>query len=409
MNDLKKIKIVQINSTCNWGSTGRIAEDINKLVKEQGWQAYIAYGRYELDSTSEKIKIGTKKDCLTHLLMSRITDRSGFYSERATKEFIAKLKDLKPDIVHLHNIHGYYINLPQLFDYLSQNDIPVVWTLHDCWSFTGHCAHFDFIGCNKWQIECYDCPEKHSYPKSLFADNAQRNFLDKKQMFNSVKNLTIVTVSNWLANLVKESFLQKHPIKVVHNGIDSELFRPVESKLKEQYNLIGKRVLLGVASIWDVRKGVDDFIKLSQLIDDDIVIVIIGVSEKLQKKLPHNIIGISRTNSIHELAEWYSTSDVFINLTYEDNFPTTNLEALACGTPVITYRTGGSIEAVSAKTGLIVDKGNLHGVYDSIIEILSNGKSHYSVECRARAEQCFRKQAQFKEYIDIYNEILQDN
>ncbi len=399
-------KILQINSTCNWGSTGRIAEDIGSLVIQEGWESYFAFGRNSLNSLSHKLQIGNKKDYYTHALLTRITDRTGYYSKGATKQFIDRLEDIKPDIIHLHNIHGYYINIELLFKYIIKHNIPVVWTLHDCWSFSGHCSYFDYVNCYKWKNECYNCPQKGSYPASNFIDNSRRNFHNKKKLFTSVDNMTLVPVSNWLKGLVEESFLNKYPIEVIHNGIDLERFKPTEGDLKNRNNIQGKSVILGVASEWSKRKGLNDFIELSELISSDTVIVLVGISDEIKKKLPNNIISINRTNSIEELAQWYTTADVFINPTYEDNFPTTNLEALACGTPVITYCTGGSIEAVDDETGIIVEKGNVTGLKDAINNITSNKLTYNSLNCRKRAETYYNKKFTFQKYIELYNKIL---
>ena len=401
-------KILQINVTCNWGSTGRIAEDIGKLAIAEGWESYIAYGRYKIDSSSNIIKIGTKIDYLFHGALSRITDRTGFYSKRATKAFLKEIDKIKPDIIHLHNIHGYYIHIGLLFDFIVENNIPIVWTLHDCWSFTGHCSHFDYIGCERWKSGCYGCPLKSEYPASSFLDNSKQNYEDKKRLFNAVEGMTIIPVSNWLGGLVEDSFLGKKDIKVIQNGIDTDVFRPSDGNLRERHDLSNKKILLGVSSVWNKMKGLDDFIALSKEITEDQTIVLIGVDEKTKSALPRNIIAISRTNSLEELMQWYSTADVFINPTWNDSFPTTNLEALACGTPIVTYRTGGSVEAVTEKTGLIVEKGDIDGLQSAIDAILANGKGYYSDACRKRAVKHFNKQDRYKEYIGVYKEMLKN-
>lgn len=400
------MKILQINSVCGIGSTGRIATDIHKILIEQGHESYIAYGRDLPKNCSNAIKIGTKIDNYTHVAKTRLLDKHGFGSKQATIEFIDKVKELAPDIIHLHNIHGYYINIEVLFNYLKEANKPVVWTLHDCWSFTGHCAYFDYAGCDKWKSGCYSCPEQKAYPSSLILDNSDSNYLIKKKNFTGVKNLTIVTPSQWLANLVKESFLSEYTVKVINNGIDLNTFRPNVGDFRKKHKLEGKFIILGVAGVWDRRKGLKYFKDLSSKLAKDEVVVLIGLSKKQIKVLPENIIGVSRTNDIEELVDIYTSSDVFVNLTLEDNFPTTNLEALACGTPVITFDTGGSPESVSSTVGYIAQKFNIEEIYEKIKLIKLNGNAYYQRECLEIASKRFNKEFKYKEYIELYIEEI---
>ena len=282
-----------------------------------------------------------------------------------TEKFIDWLKEYDPDVIHLHNIHGYYIHVPTLFNYLKMCNKKILWTLHDCWSFTGHCAYFDFVECEKWKTGCFNCELKHEYPPSILLDKSKENYLMKKELFTGISNMTLITPSKWLADLVRESYLKEYRVKVIHNQINYDAFYPITSNLKEKNHILDKKVVLGVASIWEKRKGLDDFIQLSQKLNDDYVIVLIGLNKKQLKSIPKNVIGIEHTSNVQELAQWYSCADVFLNLTYEDNYPTINLEAIACGTPVITYNTGGSPE--SAKYyGMTVEKGNLEEVADIV-------------------------------------------
>lgn len=400
------VKILQINSVCGIGSTGRIATDIHNILVKMGHESYIAYGRDIPKNCATAIKIGNKYDNYEHVALTRIYDKHGFGSKKATKEFINKIEEINPDIIHLHNIHGYYINIEILFDYLKKVNKPVIWTLHDCWVFTGHCAYFDYIGCNKWKNECFDCPEKKSYPASILMDNSKVNHYKKRNIFTGVKNLTIVTPSKWLAGLVKESFLCEYPVKVINNGIDLDTFKPTGSNFRQKYNLEDKYIILGVASIWDRRKGLKYFIELSNMLEEDEVIVLVGVSEKQKKELPNNIIGITKTNNIKELVGIYSTSDLFVNPTLEDNFPTTNLEALACGIPLITFNTGGSVEPITDETGFVVEKGDLQGILKCISLIRKNKKSEFSEKCVMSAKESYDKNDRFKEYISLYMDLL---
>jgi len=396
------VRVLQINSVCGIGSTGRIATDIHKILIENGHESYIAYGRDEPKNCDTTIKIGTKYDNYSHVAVTRIYDKHGFGSKKATEEFIKKIEVLDPDVIHLHNIHGYYINIEILFNYLKKADKPVIWTLHDCWAFTGHCAYFDFVGCVKWKSGCFDCPEKKSYPASIAKDNSENNFFNKKDIFNGVNNLTIVTPSKWLANLVNDSFLSKYTVEVINNGIDLDIFQPTESDFRQKYNLENKFVILGVASTWDRRKGFKYFIQLSNELESDAVIVLVGLSEKQKKELPKNIIGITRTDSIEALAKIYTTADVFVNPTLEEVMGLTNVEAMACGTPVITFNTGGSIECIDEKTGIIVEKGNSIKLRKVIGEIKKVEKAFYSEACIYRANTLFDKNDRYLEYLNTY-------
>ncbi|MFC6267717.1 glycosyltransferase [Frigoriflavimonas asaccharolytica] len=401
------MKIFQISSEVNIGSVGRIAEQIGEQIIERGWESYIAFGRENLPSKSKTIQISNKFELIKHVLYSRFADRHGFASKNATAKLVEKIKEIKPDIIQLQHLHGYYINIEILFKYLSKSKIPVVWTFHDCWSFTGHCAYYDLVDCQKWQTQCEKCPQINEYPKSFGKDNSFKNFNDKKRLFNSVENLTIVPVSKWLGCEVEKSFLKNNKIEVIQNGIDIEQFSIQNTtSTKEKYNLQNKFVILGVANPWDKRKGLNYFIDLSEKISDDYQILLVGLDKDQIIKLPKNIIGLERTSNVQELAELYSAADVFLNPTLEDTFPTTNLEALACGTPVITFRTGGSPEAINESTGCVVEKGSLDGIIESVMIINHNTKESYTKNCRNRAEKYFDKKLKFKEYIKLYETIL---
>ena len=399
-------KLLQINVVANIGSTGRIAENIGKLAISQGWESYIAYGRGEPKSASKLIRVGSDSDMYMHALQSRLLDNHGLASVTATKRFVEEIKRINPDVIHLHNIHGYYLNYKILFEYLATIDTPVVWTLHDCWAFTGHCSHFDAIGCDKWRTGCFSCPLKGEYPVSKLMDASKRNYALKKRLFTSVPNLTFAPVSRWLADLVGESFLGKYPVQVINNGIDTEVFQQRQSDLRKKHGIENKFVFVGVAGVWDAMKGLEDFIKLSSMLPDDCVIIMIGLTKKQIEGLPKNIIGIERTENQTQLAEYYSIADVYVNPTYNDSFPTVNLEALACGTPVITYKTGGSPESVTEGTGLVVNKGDVDNLLYAIETIKRNGKLHYSAACRQRAVEFYNKDDKFREYIRLYNELV---
>lgn len=401
------MKILQINTTVNSGSTGRIAEDIGKVLIANGHESYIAYGRGNQKSQSQLIKIGNQTDVFMHGLKTVIFDRHGFGSKKATLDLIDEINKIKPDVIGLHNIHGYYINIEILFNYIAKKNIPVVWTFHDCWPFTGHCTYFDSVGCTKWKTQCEKCPKTKMYPKSIGLDNSFKNYNDKKRIFSQIKNLQIVTPSHWLKELVAESYLT-HPVTCIHNGIDLKQFSPALSTdyLKEKLQLQNKKIILGVASIWDERKGLTDFVKLASKLSDEYQILLIGLTQKQVNILPKNVIGIKRTENIEELATYYSMADVFVNPTYQDNFPTTNIEALACGTPVITYNTGGSPEAIDDKTGIVVKKGDAEEIAQAIKKLDSVNRAQLAIDCRKRAVDKFNKNDRYQDYIGIFENLI---
>jgi len=400
------MNILQINSGCGIGSTGRIATDIHSILLSQGHSSTVAFGRYTAKNCIQHIRIGSSLDIYLHVARTRLFDSHGFGSAAATKALIAKIRELNPDLIHLHNLHGYYLHVGLLFEYLKQANKPVIWTLHDCWAFTGHCSHFDFIGCNRWKSECHDCPQKQEYPKSIFLDRSRRNYQQKKQLFTGVKELTIVTPSKWLENLVKESFLQAYPVAHIYNGIDLNVFKPTHSDFRSRYNLSGQFILLGVASIWSKRKGYQYFIDLAKQLRPDEKIVLVGVSEQQIKHLPTGIIGITQTNSAAELAEIYSAADLFINPSLEETFGLVNVEALACGTPVVTFNSGGCPECLADGCGLVVERGDLPGLVAAIAMMRKNVKEFYSDQCQKRAKDQFDKDARFAEYLEFYKSYL---
>lgn len=398
------MKVLQINSVCGRGSTGRIAVDLADVLAEQGHTCRIACGR---DAVPEKyqdiaVRVSSDWDVRLHGLETRLFDAHGFGSRRATARFLDWVRDYDPDVIHLHNIHGYYINVELLFDYLKQAGKPVVWTLHDCWPFTGHCAYFTAAGCAAWKTRCGACPQRGAYPRCLFPGNAGRNQDRKRAAFLGVPGLTLVTPSHWLAGLAGESFLRDYPVRVIPNGIDLNVFRPTDGSFRARHGLEGKTLLLGVAGVWDQRKGLEDFLALAGLLDERFRIVLVGLSDNQRRGLPENVLGIGRTDSVRELAELYSTADVFLNPTHEDNFPTTNLEALACGTPVITYDTGGSPEALDGTCGVVTKEPTPRALLDAL------GRLRASPEDCLRRAALFDKKQRFLEYTALYQELCGD-
>jgi putative colanic acid biosynthesis glycosyltransferase len=399
------MRILQINSVANSGSTGRIAEDIGNVLLANDHESYIAYGRGNATSSSHLIKIGTDKDVYLHGVYTLMTDKHGFASTNATRKFIKEVEIINPDVIALHNLHGYYLNIEILFDFLKNSNVPVTWTFHDCWPFTGHCSYFDDINCGKWQNICYACPKSRNYPKA-YIDSSKKNFINKKHIFNGVSKLKIITPSEWLNRLVYKSFL-KYEVLTINNGIDLDKYNACEvGHLINQFCLFNKKVILGCASLWSSRKGYYDFIELSKRLNDEYQIVMIGLNPMEIQALPDNVIGLQRTESIEELAQWYSLAYVFVNPTSQDNFPTTNLEALACGTPVITYKTGGSPEAIDEDTGFVVNKGDVSGIVESIKKLNGLNYGNISNACRARAEKFYDKKTRYLDYLKVFEGML---
>lgn len=403
----KMKKLLQVNVVANSGSTGRIAEEIGKTAMANGWQSYIAYGRNDSHSQSQLIRIGSDWDVKMHGIQTRLFDRHGFASKKATNKLIQKIDWLKPDVIHLHNLHGYYINIELLFNYLKKTNIPIVWTLHDCWPVTGHCVYFDFIRCEKWKTQCNRCPQKATYPASYFIDRSKKNFIIKKELFSSMPNLTLVSVSQWLANIIEQSFLKNSSLRVISNGIDTDVFQPVPVKsILTKYSLDHKFILLGVANVWSPRKGLMDFVELSKKLDSDYQIILVGLTQKQINTLPKNIIGFKRTESIKELVELYSTADVVLNISYEETFGMTTVEGFACGTPGIVYNATASPELIDNATGIIVEKGDIEGLGRAIQQIKNKEKKFYTEACIERARRFYRNEDRYQEYLDLYESIL---
>lgn len=398
------MKIVQINSVCGTGSTGKIAADICRLGTQHSMDMYVAYGRGSAPADVKGYKISTPLDFIFHVLINFFCGKSGFGSKHVTHKFLKWLDQLQPDIIHLHNLHGFYLNIDLLFRYIKKNNIPVIWTLHDCWALTGQCAHFDYIQCKKWKTQCYDCPiYRTQYPYSIFCDNSKDNYIAKKELFSNVQNMNIITPSQWLLNKVESSFLNNYPCQIIKNGIDLDIF----NAKKERPLSTNKKIILGVANVWTSRKGLEDFYYLSDQLPSTYTIVLIGVNKRQKKYINRHycsrILPIIHTHNQEELAMWYSAAYVYVNTTYEDTFPTTNLEALACGTPVITYNTGGSPESITPSSGIIIPKGNRQELLSAILSLEEN-KSITSDSCSKQGHN-YDRFACFESYINLYKQL----
>lgn len=391
------MKIAIINSLSE-GSTGNISKQLCKILNDSGETCEFYYGNWG-KKTKEGICFGYRIENVLSGCISKITGIHHIYCYFGTRKLLQSLKKQKVDTIHLHNLHLWVINVPMLFRFIKKNKIKVIWTLHDCWSFTGHCPHFDMIGCKKWKTGCFNCPLYKCYPGGCF-DHSKLLYKMKRKWFTGVKDMTIVTPSMWLADLVKQSYLKEYPVRIINNGINLKIFSPLQSDFHKKYNIEGKKIVLGVAFGWSEKKGLDVFVKLSQSLDDSYTIVLVGTNEEIDSVLPPNIISIHKTHNQKELAEIYTAADVFVNPTREENYPTVNMESLACGTPVLTFNTGGSPEIIDETCGSVVEKNDIGSMLKEIIRICS--KNCYPSEaCLDKANE-FDMNERFKEYLDLY-------
>lgn len=394
------MKIVQINSTCGLGSTGKICVGISGILSKENIENYIFYSN-KTDGYERGLGFSNESYIKIQALQSRVFGNYGFNSGKATKRMIAELNRIKPDIVHLHNIHGHDCNLEMLFAYFKKQKTKLIWTFHDCWAFTGYCPHFTMMKCDKWKTQCSDCIQKKHF--SWFWDRSRYLFEQKKALFSGL-DMTVVTPSFWLADLVKQSFLKDYPIRVIRNGIDLSVFKPSEGDFRQKYGLENKKMILGVSFGWGKGKGLDVFIRLSESLPKDYKIVLVGTDNETARLLPENILAIRRTQNQSELAEIYTAADLFVIPTREENYPTVNMEALACGTPVLTFRTGGSPEMLDETCGSVVECDDVDALEKEIVRICE--ETPYTKEACERKAEAFCQIERFQEYTLLYQEIL---
>lgn len=394
------MKVVQINATCGVGSTGKICTGISRLMTAGHTENHILYS-YRTDGDSAGIPCTDSGSIRLQALKSRVLGNYGFNSKRATQKMIQELERLQPDIVHLHNIHGHDCNLEMLFSYFKQKKTKLLWTFHDCWAFTAYCPHFTMMKCDKWRTQCTKCIQRQEY--SWLFDRSKALFERKKTLLEGL-DLTIVTPSQWLAGLVKQSFLKEYPVQVINNGINLEIFKPTESDFRKKYSLDGKKIVLGVAFGWGKKKGLDVFVHLAERLSDDYKIVLVGTDDQIDKHLPHSIVSIHRTQNQQELAQIYSAADVFANPTREENYPTVNMESLACGTPVLTFRTGGSPEIIDETCGSVVACDDVDALEKEIVRICTD-KPYLKERCVEKARR-FDQNERFKEYLELYERVI---
>jgi glycosyltransferase involved in cell wall biosynthesis len=401
------MKLLQINSTLGIGSTGRIVENLGAFILANQKESFVAFGRSARKSESNTFKIGTRLDQLNHLAQTRVLDAHGFHSKRATSKLINQISEVNPDVIHLHNLHGYYLNVELFFDFLKGYGKPIVWTLHDCWAFTGHCCYYERVGCDKWKTQCHKCPLSFLYPESIGLDNSKSNFVRKKASFQGLNNLTIVTVSHWLESQVKQSFLKEYPVQTIYNGIDLEVFKSKDEVYsKNKLGLSAFKVILGVANEWSDGKGLGIFLELAKLLDDEFRIVLIGLGENQIKSLPANILGLQKTNNVEELVDFYNAADVFVSPSIAETFGMVVAEALSCGTPCVVNDTSALSELISPEVGEIVAGLDPQKFLKSIQHFVTNGKQNYSENCRKKAKTLFGLQKHLNTYFNLYTSLI---
>lgn len=410
-------RLLQINVTANWGSTGKIAELCNQYAARKGWEIYAAYGRYKNPGQSELVCTSNKWDVYEHYAEHRLLDNEGLASRDCSKHLVEEIRRVQPDIVHLHNIHDHWLNYRILFEYLNQTDIKVVWTFHDFWAITGHCSHFVQAECSQFMTECVDCPYTKGHLLPL-VKRTKRNFNQKKQLFTANQNLHVVSVSDWVGENVAKSFLRDKDLRVIHNGVDTEVFKPTvyenenisnfSELLKTFLNQVsGKFVIMAVSSQWKSgSKGLDDYKAMAKMLKDDEVIVLVGVPEDISKSFPENIIGIQRTNNQQELAALYTRADVVCSFSSAETFGLTIVEGYACGTPAVVYDNTAPPALITPETGYVVENHNYRMAYSAIQQIKQNGKHHYSNACITLAREKYNKDKCFEKYVELYEELL---
>ena len=404
------LKLLQLNASVGRGSTGRIAEAIAILAQTRGWECYIAHGaRYVGASKMHTFQVSSKTVECAHFIKSLLFDAHGLGSKKSTMEFVSWIKSIRPDLIQLHNIHGYWIDYEILFGFLKESGIPIVWTFHDCWPMTGHCVHFSSVNCNKWKTECDKCPQIDCYPHALY-DHSKKNYSLKKQLFTSVKNMTIVPVSYWLESVVRQSFMRNYPVHVIQNGIDLRTFYPrkeMKDTIRAKYGFDDKFIVLSVATKWHRDNGYYDLMELRKILDDQFEIVLVGVSEKQKKQLPTGITGIERTESKDELALLYSAADIVVTAQVEATFGLVTAEAMACGTPVVVYDSTACPEIVTSKTGFVIPPKDINAMRDAIISYSQhNDKEAFERNCVNQAA-LFDENKKYMEYLSLYESKLQ--
>ena len=401
-------KLVQFNSVANWGSTGRLAEDIGDVAMAAGWESFIVFGRESNPSNSHLIQVGGRMSVMSHVIISRLFDRHGFGSYMATKQLLKRLDEIKPDVFQFHNVHGYYLNLPLVLQYAIEKRIPIVWSLHDCWSMTGHCSHFVTVGCDRWKTECHNCPRRCDYPSSWFIDSSRRNYRDKKRLIEAVPRLTIISGSEWLAGIAAQSYFKGRDIRYIPDGIDTSIYQPRSNgdELRNKLGLKGKFVILATGTVWGENKGLKDYGELRKMLSDDYAIVLVGMSDEDLATVPEGVIGLPRTKSPQELSEFYSMADCVMSLSRMESFGLTPVEGFACGTPAIVYNTTALPELITPETGYVASFLSVTDVKEKVEMMKAKGKAFFSQSCRRVAVEKYDRHRCYSEYLKVYEGLM---
>lgn len=394
------MRILQINSVCGVTGTGRIVADLYDAAIAHGHECMIAYGEHKYQNnpgSMQTLEIGCLFDCQKHALLTRLWDMQGFGSRKATQRFLEKVDAYQPDVIHLHNLHGYYMNIELLFQYLKQRKIRVIWTLHDCWPFTGHCVHFQNVGCERWKEGCHDCPQTRQYPSSLWRDRSYKNYLEKREIFTGVEDMTLLLPSRWMEERVCQSFLQHYKMQVVYNGIDLDIYKPEPSSFRQKYGLENQYIVLGVANVWVERKGLATFLELAKTLGKEYSIVLVGLNAEQIAQMPQGILGLPRTDNALQLAQIYTAADVFVNPSREETFGLTVAEAMACGTWPIVYAGTACAEVVEQGAGQVVD-----GDIRELREAIQAHRDQGTIENMEAYAKVFSKERFGEEILAIY-------
>lgn len=399
------MKILQINCSAG-GSTGNIASSIHQKLLAEGYDSYFAYGLGKCD-LKKTYRISNWLDNHIHLYLANFTGFHGFFSVICTLRFLSFVNKIKPDIIHLHNLHGYYLNIPLVFKYIKKNNISIMWTLHDCWAYTGKCPHYTMANCEKWKNECYGCSQKKQYPFSYLFDTSGVLYKYKKKLFTSIDDINIVTVSNWLKSQAKMSFLSSFDIKTIYNGIDTQTFTLCDNNeyINKKYKLASDdKLILGVASGWSERKGLKNFIDISYQLKENEKIILVGLTDSQIEMLPQNITGIKRTENKQELAMLYSRADVFLNTSKEETFGLVTAEALSCGAPVVAFDSTACSEIITEKCGIVLKNDDIHSIINGI-------RSAYKFKINSRdfnlyINNNFSKEKMVNNYLGEYKKYI---
>ena len=400
------MNVLQLNTCSGVKSTGRIAADLARMLHARGDECRIGYGEEPVpeDCRAFSFPVCGPFERKAYSQLRKLADAEGLGGQLGTRRLIRQMEADPPDVVHLHNVHGCYLHLPMLFDYLKRADLPVVWTLHDCWSFTGHCAYFDYAGCVRWRDGCDHCPQLRSYPVCYGLDGSKRNYQWKQKLFTGLNRLTLVTPCEWLMENVRASFWGNQPARVIYNGVDLDRFRPAPSDLRAKHGITAPYLLLAVAAQWDERKGLRYLLEAAEQLGPAYQLAVLGLSQSQREALPQGVLGLPATGSVDELCQWYSAADVFCNPTLEDNMPLVNLEALACGTPVTVFATGGCVECVDDAVGAVTPKADVPAFCEAVRRVAA-AKPALAAACLERARR-FDKNACYQAYLSLYREVL---